>query len=149
MPKSFPFLLALCLLFLPACKDEHVPPADLITPDEDSAELIDPMNPGAFNGETDEQGLTKEDPLPEVKGDGSSISSPAIITGVFSRLGKMEAESDHISARLGKEGEAWSVKTTFLQTSGNRSIEVVTVSTSSGAVQNFYFDITEYENSWQ
>ena len=149
MPKSFPLFLALCLFFLPACKDEHVPPADLITPDEDSAELVDPMNPGAYRDDIDEEGLTKEEPPPEVKGDGTSISSPAVITGVFSRLGKMEAESDHISSRLGKEGEAWSVKTTFMQTSGNRSIEVVTVSTSSGATQNFYFDITEYENSWQ
>jgi len=143
MPDLRLLLPLFCLILFCGCKKEHVPPADLITPDQDSAELSDPMAP------TDAQGLTAEDPLPEVRGDGSSLSSPAVVTGVFSRLGKMEAENDFISARLGKEGESWKVKDSSVRRSGNRSVEIISVETAGGGAQNFYFDITEYESSWQ
>lgn len=149
MPKkSVLLLLILSSFLLSSCWKEKVPPADLITPDQESAELYDPMHPEAFQ-DIDQDGLTPEDPIPEVKGNGTSLSSPAVITGVFTRMGKMEAESDFISEKLGKEGKDWKIKTTSVKNMGNKTCEEVTVETKGNAQSIFYFDITEYENSWQ
>ncbi|MBR6463636.1 hypothetical protein IKS73_10905 [bacterium] len=149
MPKkSVLLLLILSSFLLSSCWKENVPPADLITPDQESAELYDPMHPEAFQ-DIDQDGLTTEDPIPEVKGNGTSLSSPAVITGVFTRMGKMEAESDFISEKLGKEGKDWKIKTTSVRNMGNKTCEEVTVETKGNAQSIFYFDITEYENSWQ
>ena len=149
MPKkSILLLLILSSFLLSSCWKEKVPPADLITPDQESAELYDPMHPEAFQ-DIDQDGLTTEDPIPEVKGNGTSLSSPAVITGVFTRMGKMEAESDFISEKLGKEGKDWKIKTTSVKNMGNKTCEEVTVETKGNAQSIFYFDITEYENSWQ
>lgn len=149
MPNiSVLLLLILSSFLLSSCWKEKVPPADLITPDQESAELYDPMHPEAFQ-DIDQDGLTTEDPIPEVKGNGTSLSSPAVITGVFTRMGKMEAESDFISEKLGKEGKDWKIKTTSVRNMGNKTCEEVTVETKGNAQSIFYFDITEYENSWQ
>ena len=149
MPKkSVLLLLILSSFLLSSCWKENVPPADLITPDQESAELYDPMHPEAFQ-DIDQDGLTTEDPIPEVKGNGTSLSSPAVITGVFTRMGKMEAESDFISEKLGKEGKDWKIKTTSVRNMGNKTCEEVTVETKGNAQSIFYFDITEYENSRQ
>ena len=149
MPKkSVLLLLILSSFLLSSCWKEKVPPADLITPDQESAELYDPMHPEAFQ-DIDQDGLTTEDPIPEVKGNGTSLSSPAVITGVFTRMGKMEAESDFISEKLGKEGKDWKIKTTSVRNMGNKTCEEVTVETKGNAQSIFYFDITDYENSWQ
>ncbi len=121
MPKKSVLLLLLASCLLISCRQEKVPPADLITPDQESAELIDPMNPEAFADYDPEAGLAPEDPIPEVKGPGSSLSSPAVITGVFTRLGKMEAESDFISEKLGKEGEDWKIKSTSVRSMGSKT----------------------------
>lgn len=149
MPKKSVLLLLLTSSLLVSCRQEKVPPADLITPDQESAELVDPMNPEAFADYDPEAGLTPEDPIPEVKGPGSSLSSPAVITGVFTRLGKMEAESDFISEKLGKEGEDWKIKNTSVRPMGSKTLEEVSVETKGNTQSVFYFDITEYENSWQ
>ena len=61
----------------------------------------------------------------------------------------MEAESDFISEKLGKEGEDWKIKSTSVRNMGNKTCEEVTVETKGNAQSIFYFDITEYENSWQ
>lgn len=149
MPKKSVLLFLLASFLLVSCRQENVPPADLITPDQDSAELYDPMHPEAFAEANPEDGLTPEDPLPEVKGPGSSLSSPAVITGVFTRLGKMEAESDFISEKLGKEGEDWKIKSTSVRPMGSKTLEEIIVEKKGNAQSAFYFDITEYENSWQ
>lgn len=149
MPKKSVLLFLLASFLLVSCRQESVPPADLITPDQDSAELYDPMHPEAFAEANPEDGLTPEDPLPEVSGPGSSLSSPAVITGVFTRMGKMEAESDFISEKLGKEGEDWKIKNTSVRPVGCKTLEEVTVETKGNTQSVFYFDITEYENSWQ
>ena len=149
MPKKSVLLLLLASCLLVSCGQEKVPPADLITPDQDSAELVDPMHPEAFLDANPEDGLTPEDPLPEVKGPGSSLSSPAVITGVFTRLGKMEAESEFISEKLGKEGKDWNIKSTSVRAMGSKTLEEVVVETKGNTQNTFYFDITEYENSWQ
>ncbi|MBO4553428.1 hypothetical protein J5754_03360 [bacterium] len=150
MPNiSVLLLLIFSSFLLSSCWKENVPPADLITPDQDTAELYDPMNPEAYEEANPEDGLTPEDPLPEVKGNGTSLSSPAVITGVFTRMGKMEAESDFISEKLGKEGEDWKIKSTSVRNMGNKTCEEVTVETKGNTQSIFYFDITEYENSWQ
>ena len=149
MPKKSVLLFLLASFLLVSCRQESVPPADLITPDQDSAELYDPMHPEAFAETNPEDGLTPEDPLPEVSGTGSSLSSPAVITGVFTRMGKMEAESDFISEKLGKEGEDWKIKNTSVRPMGCKTLEEVTVETKGNTRSVFYFDITEYENSWQ
>ena len=48
MPNISVLLLFIFSSFLlSSCWKENVPPADLITPDQDSAELYDPMNPEA------------------------------------------------------------------------------------------------------
>ena len=149
MPNiSVLLLLIFSSFLLSSCWKEKVPPADLITPDQESAELYDPMHPEAFQ-DIDQDGLTTEDPIPEVKGNGTSLSSPAVITGVFTRMGKMEAESDFISEKLGKEGKDWKIKSTSVRNMGNKTCEEVTVETKGNAQSIFYFDITEYENSWQ
>ncbi|MBP5627906.1 hypothetical protein J6X96_07080 [bacterium] len=149
MPKKSVLLFLLASFLLVSCRQESVPPADLITPDQDSAELYDPMHPEAFAEANPEDGLTPEDPLPEVSGPGSSLSSPAVIKGVFTRMGKMEAESDFISEKLGKEGEDWKIKNTSVRPVGCKTLEEVTVETKGNTQSVFYFDITEYENSWQ
>ena len=149
MPKKSVLLFLLASFLLVSCRQESVPPADLITPDQDSAELYDPMHPEAFAEANPEDGLTPEDPLPEVSGPDSSLSSPAVIKGVFTRMGKMEAESDFISEKLGKEGEDWKIKNTSVRPVGCKTLEEVTVETKGNTQSVFYFDITEYENSWQ
>ena len=149
MPKQSALLLLLASCLLVSCRQENVPPADLITPDQDSAELYDPMHPEAFAEANPEDGLTPEDPLPEVKGNGTSLNAPAIITGVFTRMGKMEAESDFISEKLGKEGEDWKIKSSSIRTMGSKTCEEIVVETKGNSNSTFYFDITEYENSWQ
>ena len=147
--KSALLLLILSSFLLSSCWKEKVPPADLITPDQDSAELYDPMHPEAFLEVNPEDGLTPEDPLPEVKGNGTSLNAPAVITGVFTRMGKMEAESDFISEKLGKEGEDWKIKSSSIRTMGSKTCEEIVVETKGNSNSTFYFDITEYENSWQ
>ena len=149
MPNiSVLLLLIFSSFLLSSCWKENVPPADLITPDQESAELYDPMHPEAFQ-DIDQDGLTTEDPIPEVKGNGTSLSSPAVITGVFTRMGKMEAESDFISEKLGKEGKDWKIKSSSIRNMGSKTCEEVIVETKENAQSIFYFDITEYENSWQ
>ncbi|MBO7435475.1 hypothetical protein J6U76_05745 [bacterium] len=147
-------IFALALLFgLAGCSPKKVPPADLITPDQDSAELVDPMHPGDFGlGEdpvSDSSGLTPQEEV-TITGSGSSLGDPAIIKGVYSRLGKMEAENEFISEKLGKEGEDWKTKSVSVQNAGAKTCESVTVEvTKDQSVRIFYFDITEYSDSWE
>ena len=61
----------------------------------------------------------------------------------------MEAESDFISEKLGKEGEDWKIKSTSVRSMGSKTLDEVIVETKGNTQSVFYFDITEYENSWQ
>lgn len=147
-----PLIFALALLFgLAGCTPEKVPPADLITPDQDSAELVDPMNPQDFaeGSSSDSAGLTPQEEI-TVTGSGSSLGDPAVIKGVYSRLGKMEAENDFITEKLGKEGSVWKTKSVSTQSAGAKTCELVTVEVlADHSVRIFYFDITEYSDSWE
>lgn len=165
MPNSglhlFPLLLSLVfLLGAEGCASKKVPPADLITPDQDSAELYDPMNPQAFALQEgtnavspaaySPDGLTPEDEEISVKGSGNSMGDPAVIRGVFSRLGKMEVENDFISEKLGKEGEDWKTLDVSVIKSGGRTFEVIKTEGLKGqGARQFYFDVTEYADSWE
>ncbi|MBR5624045.1 hypothetical protein IKW72_03435 [bacterium] len=150
-----PFLLfALALTAgLDGCSSEKLPPADLITPDQDSAELVDPMNPQDFaageNSGSESSGLTPQEEI-TITGSGSSLGDPAVIKGVYTRLGKMEAENDFITEKLGKEGSGWKTKSVSGQSVGERKCELVTVEVlPDQSVRIFYFDITEYSDSWE
>ena len=157
----FPFLALFLLLGIFGCSTKKVPPADLITPDQDSAELFDPMNPSAFavDGESNayqsqnissKDGLTPDVEEISVTGSGASLSEPAVIKGVYSRLGKMDAENDFISEKLGKEGRDWKTKSVSSQNVGTRKCEIITVENiKEQSERSFYFDITEYSDSWE
>ena len=62
----------------------------------------------------------------------------------------LPVQIDFISEKLGKEGRDWKTKSVSSQNVGTRKCEIITVENiKEQSERSFYFDITEYSDSWE